>query len=75
MYVSKILIGGLTAVAMGVGGLVTAPAASAGPFCDFFDVAGLCDVRDAIKACDAYPQACAEYAPSTVSPSPRPYAP
>lgn len=69
------LIGGLTALALGVGGLSVAPAASAGPFCDFFDVAGLCDVRDAVKACDAYPQACAEYTPPTVPPSPRQYAP
>jgi hypothetical protein len=71
----KYLIGGLTALALGVGGLSVAPAASAGPYCDFFDVAGLCDVRDAVKACDAYPQACAEYTPPTVSPSPRQYAP
>lgn len=71
----KYLIGGLTVLALGVGGLSVAPAASAGPFCDFFDVAGLCDVRDAIKACDAAPKACADYTPPTVSPPTRPYKP
>lgn len=31
------------------------------PYCDFFDIAGLCDVRDALKACQAYPQECERY--------------
>lgn len=67
------VICGLAALALGVGGLSVAPAASAGPYCDFFDLAGLCDVRDALEACDASPQACAEYTPPTSSP--RPYMP
>lgn len=71
----KYLIALLSGLALGVAGLSLAPAASAGPFCDFFDVAGLCEVRDAVKACDAYPQACAEYTPPTVPASPRQYAP
>lgn len=61
------LFGGLATLALGVGGLGVAPAASAGPFCSFFDVAGLCDVRDAFEACDADPQACANYTPPAVS--------
>jgi hypothetical protein len=73
--VGNVLIGALSALVIGGAGLPLAPAASAGPYCDFFDLAGLCDVRDALKACDAYPDACAEYAPPTVSPSPRQYAP
>jgi len=51
---------GLAAVA---GPVVTAPAASAGPYCDFFDAFGVCDVRDALKACNAAPEACQQYTP------------
>ncbi|WP_396835441.1 DUF732 domain-containing protein [Mycobacterium sp. ITM-2016-00316] len=51
-------------------GLSSAPIASAGPYCDFFDVAGLCDVRDAIRACSEYPEACDQYSPP---PTQQPY--
>lgn len=56
------LISVLAALLWGTG-LNVAPPASAGPFCDFFDVAGLCDVRDAIKACSDYPDECQQYSP------------
>ncbi|MEH3141774.1 MAG: hypothetical protein PGN37_16665 [Mycobacterium kyogaense] len=65
----KYLIGGLATLLLGAA-LSFAPAASAGPFCSFFDVAGLCDVRDAIKACSDYPSACEQYSPP---PSQQPY--
>lgn len=63
----KYLMGGVAALLLGAG-LSLAPTASAGPFCDFFDMAGLCDVRDAIKACSAYPEACEQYSPPTRQP-------
>lgn len=44
-------------------GVTPAPVAKAGPYCDFFDIAGLCDVRDALKACNADPEACSQYTP------------
>ena len=59
------------ALVVGGAGVALASPASAGPFCDFFDVAGLCDVRDAIKACSDYPQACEQYSPPSVQPSQR----
>jgi hypothetical protein len=59
----KFLIGVVSALALGGAGLVVAPVASAGPYCDVFDVFGLCDVRDALKACDADPEACKQYSP------------
>ncbi len=45
-------------LAMSLAGFGVAPAASAVPYCDFLDIAGLCDVRDAVKACNAYPEEC-----------------
>lgn len=63
----KCLVAGVAAMLFGIG-LSFSPPASAGPFCDFFDVAGLCDVRDAIKACSDYPQACERYSTPTREP-------
>jgi len=59
-------------LALSGAGVALASPASAGPFCDFFDVAGLCDVRDAIKACSDYPQACDQYSPPSAQPPQRP---
>jgi hypothetical protein len=59
----RFLIGVASALALSGAGLGVTPVASAGPYCDFFDLAGLCDVRDALKACEAYPEACEEYSP------------
>ncbi|MBU8820982.1 hypothetical protein [Mycolicibacterium goodii] len=56
----KYLMSGLAALLLGAG-LSLAPTASAGPYCDFFDVFGICDVRDAVKLCNEYPQECEEY--------------
>lgn len=57
----KYLVGGLVALALGLAGLSVAPTAPAGPYCDFFDIAGLCDVRDAVKACSDAPEVCEQY--------------
>lgn len=71
MGMTKLLAGAAVVLTFGGVGLCLAPTASAGPFCDFFDVAGVCDVRDAIKACSEYPQACEQYSTPSVEPSPR----
>ncbi|WP_277242826.1 hypothetical protein [Mycolicibacterium obuense] len=65
----KHLVLGLSMLLFGAG-LSLAPVASAGPYCDFFDIAGLCDVRDAVKACSDYPDACQQYFTPESTPAP-----
>lgn len=65
----KYPIGSLITLLLGAG-ISMAPTAAAGPYCDFFDVAGLCDVRDALRECSEYPEACEQYSPL---PAQRPY--
>lgn len=55
------LTGALAVLALSLAELTLAPVASAGPYCDFFDIAGLCDVRDAVKACWDAPEVCEQY--------------
>jgi hypothetical protein len=61
VHMTRCLIGGLAALAMGLTGLSVAPAVAAGPYCDFFDIAGLCDVRDAVSVCWDAPEVCEQY--------------
>ncbi len=57
----KLLVAAAAALAFGGAGVSLAPTASAGPYCDFFDVFGVCDVRDAVKACWDAPEVCEQY--------------
>lgn len=57
----KLLVSAAAALALGGAGVSLAPTASAGPYCDFFDLAGLCDIRDAVKACNEAPEVCEQY--------------